>query len=81
MGFRSIGESRQTQQRPWGRKSDRGLVNEDGERRKKPLELIAITQESSEENMSVIPDKLENQDTVTGTRFRVSKQLGDNKHI
>lgn len=68
MGFSNIGEGRQTRQQPWGRRSERGLVNEDSERRAKPLELIVITQEGTEQNISVILDKLENsenQDTVT----------------
>lgn len=84
MGFSNIGEGRQTRQRPWGRRSELGLVNEDGERRAKPLQLVVITQESTQQNISVILNKLENsenQDTVTGTRLLVSKQLGDNVHI
>lgn len=59
MGLGNIGEGGQTRQRARGRRSGRGLVNEDGERRAKPLELIAITQEGTERNASGIPDRME----------------------
>lgn len=58
MGFSNIGEGRQTRQQPWGRRSERGLMKM--ARGEKPLELIAITQESTKQSINVTHHKLEN---------------------
>lgn len=87
MGFSNIGEGGQTQRPAWGGgRSDPGLVNEDGERRAKPLEPLVITQERSEKNTSVIPDKMENSENPDGvantlvTGFKAIR-AGDNEAI